>query len=143
MVFQDRQFNADGSFSYNNFEHDGFIGDRFLVNGVIQPYLPVARRKYPLPLVERIERTQYQFFLSSGDKFYVIGSDGGLLPQAAEVSSLRVAPSERYEVVIDFSRYPIGSRVYLLNCLQQASGRGPEQITMDSCTPPGRVPRRA
>ena len=65
----------------------------------------------------------------------MIGSDGGLLPQATEVSSLRMAPSERYEVVIDFSRYPIGSRVYLLNCLQQLSGRGPEQINMDSCTP--------
>ena len=135
MVFQDRQFNADGSFQYNNFEHDGFIGDRFLVNGVIQPYLPVARRKYRFRWLNGSNARQYQFFLSSGDKFYVIGSDGGLLPQAAEVSSLRMAPSERYEVVIDFSRYPVGSRVYLLNCLQQASGRGPEQITMDSCLP--------
>jgi FtsP/CotA-like multicopper oxidase with cupredoxin domain len=135
MVFQDRQFNADGSFAYNNFEHDGFIGDRFLVNGVIQPYLPVARRKYRFRWLNGSNARQYQFFLSSGDKFYVIGSDGGLLPQAAEVASLRIAPAERYEVVIDFARYPVGSRVYLLNCLQQASGRGPEQITMDSCTP--------
>ena len=46
-----------------------------------------------------------------------------------------MAPSERYEVVIDFCRYPVGSRVYLLNCLQQLSGRGPERINMDSCTP--------
>ena len=135
MVFQDRQFNADGSFAYNNFEHDGFIGDRFLVNGVIQPYLPVARRKYRFRWLNGSNARQYQFFLSTGDKYFVIGSDGGLLPQATEVSSLRMAPSERYEVVIDFSRYPIGSRVYLLNCLQQLSGRGPEQINMDSCTP--------
>jgi len=135
MVFQDRQFNADGSFAYNNFEHDGFIGDRFLVNGVIQPYLPVARRKYRFRWLNGSNARQYQFSLSSGDKFFVIASDGGLLPQAAEMSSLRVAPAERYEVVIDFSRYPVGSRVYLLNCLQQASGRGPEKITMDSCTP--------
>ena len=93
MVFQDRQFNADGSFAYNNFEHDGFIGDRFLVNGVIQPYLPVARRKYRFRWLNGSNARQYQFFLSSGDKFFVIGSDGGLLPQAAEVSSLRVAPA--------------------------------------------------
>jgi spore coat protein A, manganese oxidase len=135
MVFQDRQFNADGSFAYNNFDHDGFIGDRFLVNGVIQPYLPVARRKYRFRWLNGSNARQYQFFLSTGDKYFVIGSDGGLLPQATEVSSLRMAPSERYEVVIDFSRYPIGSRVYLLNCLQQLSGRGPEKINMDSCTP--------
>jgi spore coat protein A len=135
MVFQDRQFNADGSFQYNNFEHDGFIGDRFLVNGVIQPYVPVARRKYRFRWLNGSNARQYQFFLSSGHKFFVIGSDGGLLPQPAEVASLRIAPAERYEVVIDFSRYPVGSRVYLLNCLQQESGRGPEKITMDSCTP--------
>src|SRR6188508_806979 len=135
MVFQDRQFNADGSFAYNNFDHDGFIGDRFLVNGVIQPYLPVARRKYRFRWLNGSNARQYEFSLSSGEKFVVIGSDGGLLPQAADVQSLRMAPSERYEVVIDFSRYPVGSRVYLLNCLQQLSGRGPEQINMDSCTP--------
>lgn len=135
MVFQDRQFNADGSLSYNNFEHDGFIGDRFLVNGVIQPYLPVARRKYRFRWLNGSNARQYEFFLSSGDKYFVIGSDGGLLPQPAEVTSLRVAPAERYEVVIDFSRYPVGSRVYLLNCLQQKSGRGPEDIDMDMCTP--------
>jgi FtsP/CotA-like multicopper oxidase with cupredoxin domain len=135
MVFQDRQFNADGSFAYNNFEHDGFLGDRFLVNGVIQPYLPVARRKYRFRWLNGSNARQYQFFLSSGDKFFVIGSDGGLLPQATEMASLLMAPSERYEVVIDFSRYPVGSRVYLLNCLQQTSGRGPEDVDMDACTP--------
>src|SRR4029450_9672361 len=57
------------------------------------------------------------------------------IPQPAQAPTLRVAPAKRYEVVIDFSRYPVGSRVYLLNCLQQLSGRGPEQINMDSCTP--------
>jgi len=65
----------------------------------------------------------------------VVATDGGLMPKGVAVQSMRHGGAERYEVVIDFSRYPIGSRVYLLNCLQQASGRGPEQITMDSCTP--------
>jgi spore coat protein A, manganese oxidase len=135
MVFQDRQFKADGSLEYNNFEHDGFLGDKFLVNGVIQPYMPVARRKYRFRWLNGSNARQYEFFLSTGDKYFVIGSDGGLLPQAGEVTSLRVAPAERYEVVIDFSRYPVGSRVYLLNCLQQTTGRGPEDVNMDACTP--------
>ena len=95
----------------------------------------MARRKYRFRWLNGSNARQYQFSLSSGEKFVVIGSDGGLLPQAADVKSLRMAPSERYEVVIDFSRYPVGSRVYLLNGLQQLSGRGPEQINMDSATP--------
>ena len=135
MVFQDRQFNGDGTLAYSAFDHDGFIGDRHIVNGVIQPYLPVARRKYRFRWLNGSNARQYEFFLSSGDKFVVIGSDGGLLPQPAEVAGLRVAPAERYEVVIDFSRYPVGSRVYLLNCLQQTDGRGPEDVDMDACTP--------
>jgi len=135
MVFQDRQFNADGSLNYNNFEHDGFLGDKFLVNGVIQPYLPVARRKYRFRWLNGSNARQYEFFLSTGDKFFVIGSDGGLLPEPAEVTSLKITPAERWEVVIDFSRYPIGSRVQLINCLQQVDGRGPEDVNMDFCTP--------
>jgi spore coat protein A len=140
MVFQDRQFFADGSLNYNTFEHDGFLGDRFLVNGVIQPYLPVANRKYRFRWLNGSNARQYEFFLSSGDKYVVIGTDGALLPEPVDVQSLRITPAERYEVVIDFSRYPVGSKVYLVNCLQQLSGRGPdldedERVTMDACTP--------
>jgi FtsP/CotA-like multicopper oxidase with cupredoxin domain len=136
MVFQDRQFNADGSLAYNDFDHDGFVGDRFLVNGVIQPYLPVANRKYRFRLLNGSNARYYELFLSSGDKFFVIGSDGGLLPEAAEMTSLRITPGERYEIVVDFSRYPVGSRVYLLNCLEMDGGRKPEdEANMEACTP--------
>ena len=69
MVFQDRRFNADGSLLYNTFDHDGFLGDRFLVNGAIQPYLPVARRRYRFRWLNGSNARQYQLFLSSGDKF--------------------------------------------------------------------------
>lgn len=41
---------------------------------------------------------------------------------------MRIAPAERYEVVIDCSQFPLGSRVHLNNCLQQTSGRGPENV---------------
>jgi FtsP/CotA-like multicopper oxidase with cupredoxin domain len=105
------------------------------VNGVVQPYLPVANRKYRFRLLNGSNARYYELFLSSGDRFFVIGSDGGLLPEAAEMTSLRIAPAERYELVIDFSRYPVGSRLYLLNCLEQDDGRGPDDVEMDECTP--------
>ena len=135
MVFQDRRFNADGSLLYNTFDHDGFLGDHFLVNGAIQPYLPVARRKYRFRWLNGSNARQYELFLSTGDQFIQIGTDGGLLPQPVDRTSIRIAPAERYEVVIDFSRYPVGSKVYLLNCLQQFQGGKPEDVNMDDCTP--------
>ena len=128
LVFQDRRFNADGTLLYNTFDHDGFIGDRFLVNGAIQPYMPVARRKYRFRWLNGSNSRHYELFLSTGDRFVQIGTDGALLPEPVERTSIRMTPAERYEVVIDFSRYPIGSKVYLVNCLQQAEGSKPDGL---------------
>jgi FtsP/CotA-like multicopper oxidase with cupredoxin domain len=137
MVFQDRQFNADGSLYYNSFNHDGILCDRFLVNGAIQPYLPVARRKYRFRWLNGSNARHYELFLSTGDTFTQIATEGALLPHPVERSSIRITPAERMEVVIDFSRYPVGSKVYLVNCLQQTNGAkpDPEDINMDFCTP--------
>jgi len=135
MVFQDRLFDTNAQLVYDPFDHDGILGDRFCVNGVIQPYLPVARRKYRFRWLNGCNARQFEFFLSTGDQFFAIGSDGGLLPRCAQVSSVRIAPAERYEVVIDFSRYPVGSKVYLQNCLVQTGGRGPEEINFSACMP--------
>lgn len=135
MVFQDRRFHADGALLYNSFDHDGFIGDRFLVNGAIQPYMPVARRKYRFRWLNGSNARYYELFLSSGDKLIQIGSDGALLQQPVERASIRIAPSERMEVIIDFSRYPLGSKLYLSNCLMQTDGRGPDALAYGECTP--------
>jgi FtsP/CotA-like multicopper oxidase with cupredoxin domain len=126
MVFQDRRFNADGSLLYNTFDHDGIVGDRFLVNGVIQPYFPVARRKYRFRWLNGSNARVYELHLSTGERMTQIGTDGALLPEPVERRSIKIAPAERYEVVIDFSEYPIGTRLYLVNALRQDTGRKPE-----------------
>ena len=43
----------------------------------------------------------------------VIGTDGGLMPQAQVVTHIRHGMAERYEIVIDFSKYKAGQRVVL------------------------------
>src|SRR3712207_9317966 len=45
----------------------------------------------------------------------VIGTDGGLMPEPQDVQAFRISMGERYEVVIDFAKYPIGQRVLLNN----------------------------
>ena len=46
----------------------------------------------------------------------VVATDGGLMPKGVAVQSIRQAGSERYEVVIDFSKVPTGTkRIELLN----------------------------
>jgi spore coat protein A len=44
-----------------------------------------------------------------------IGSDGGLLPAPVMHDRIGIAPAERFDVVVDFSRYASGARVVLRN----------------------------
>jgi spore coat protein A, manganese oxidase len=122
LVFQDRLFNRDGSLFYPE-EDDGMplrqgvFGDVILVNGAPFPVLPVARRKYRFRLLNGSNARFYRFELSTGDPFTVIGSDGGFLTHPVETPDLLVAEAERYDVVVDFSRYPVGTKVVLRNTI--------------------------
>ena len=46
LVLQDRRFARDGSLVFDPADQDGFLGDKFAVNGAIQPKFRVKRRKY-------------------------------------------------------------------------------------------------
>jgi FtsP/CotA-like multicopper oxidase with cupredoxin domain len=41
------------------------------------------------------------------------------------MKKVRLGVAERADIVIDFSRYPIGSQLFLVNRLEQTDGRGP------------------
>ncbi|HEX6893969.1 MAG TPA: multicopper oxidase domain-containing protein, partial [Bryobacteraceae bacterium] len=47
--------------------------------------------------------------------FVQIGSDGGMLPAPLTHRAIRVSPAERFDVIIDFSRYKLGSQIRLIN----------------------------
>lgn len=118
LVFQDRIFNTDGSLSYTLDDRtidEGFLGDTMLVNGVIQPYFQVPRRKVRFRLLNGSNSRIYNFTLSNGKAFTQIGSDGGLLSAPVSRTSLRLAPAERADVIIDFTSVPVGTSVILQN----------------------------
>ena len=46
-----------------------------------------------------------------------VGSDGGLLGAPIPHRTITIAPAERFDVLIDFSRYPVGTKVTLKNRL--------------------------
>ena len=48
IVIQDKTFAPDGSLVFDQFNHGGFLGDKFVLNGKIQPFLHVHRRRYRL-----------------------------------------------------------------------------------------------
>ena len=123
LCLQDRSFYPDGSLYYNSFDYDGNLGDHFLVNGAITPYLEVQRRKYRFRLQNGSNARVYVLRLTNRERFTVIASDGGLLERPDVTDELIIAPAERYDIVIDFAQYPLGTRLVLLNHLEQSTGK--------------------
>ena len=115
LVIRDAMFATDGSLIYDDDSQSGAFGDVILVNGRPWPRMKVERRKYRFRLLNASVSRGYRLRLSTGDPMIVIGTDGGLMPQPQEVGSFRFGMAERYEIVIDFSRYRIGQNVDLVN----------------------------
>jgi spore coat protein A, manganese oxidase len=121
LIMQDRLFNPDGSFLYpiadggtHQFWIPEFFGDTMCVNGKIWPALDVEPRRYRFRMLNgcnarflnmRIVRTDAagNAHGMAGPQFFVIGTDGGLLPAPVSVTTLLQLPAERYDVIVDFT----------------------------------------
>lgn len=115
LVIGDAMFNKDGSLLFTLEDESGLWGDVILVNGRPWPVMQVERRKYRFRILGVAISRSWRFSLDSGDPMAVIATDGGLMAAPQFVRSFRAASSERYEVIIDFAKYPIGRRVILQN----------------------------
>lgn len=116
LVIQDRRFNTSGALVYSG-TNNGEVGDALLVNGVVQPYFNVAKRKYRFRILNGSNSRAYRLALSNGASFKVLGMEGGLLPAPVTVTNITLAPAERADIVIDFSGIAVGSNVTLRNTL--------------------------
>jgi spore coat protein A, manganese oxidase len=104
LLIQDRSFGRDYSLVFPHDDH-GTLGDQFLVNGAIQPFLDVKRRKYRFRIYNGSSARWYNLALSSG-QFVQVGTDGGLLPAPVNRPSIRIGPAERHDVIVDFTDAP-------------------------------------
>jgi FtsP/CotA-like multicopper oxidase with cupredoxin domain len=115
LAIADRQFDVDNQIPYV-FNANGVFGDHFLVNGVYQPYLEVADRKYRFRILNASNARIYSLALSNGDSFTQIGTEAGLLPAPVTRSSMPIGPAERMDVVVNFAGQ-LGQNVYLRDTL--------------------------
>lgn len=138
LMFQDLQFDASGYLWFNTFDNDGFLGDKFSVNGKVQPYFKVERRKYRFRLLDASVARFYEFNLvhkGAAQDFAYIANDGNLLPAPLTMNKVRLGPSERGDIVIDFSKYTMGDELFIVNRLEQVNGRGPTGALLTPGTP--------
>jgi spore coat protein A len=132
LMITDRAFAEDGSMRYPSIDRtlrtvhgveesyvEGVLGDVILVNGAPWPVAEVSATRYRLRVLNASNARRYDLALDppppGGQAFTQIGSDQGLLDAPRVHDHLRVAPAERYDLVVDFGRYPVGSEVTLVN----------------------------
>lgn len=115
LTISDAMFASNGAMGYDDNSHSGLWGDVILVNGVPWPKMDVKRRIYRFRMLNASISRSLRPRLSDGSMMTIVATDGGLVPEAIPVSSWRHGGAERYEVLIDFSKYPVGTRIELRN----------------------------
>ncbi|HXA85703.1 MAG TPA: multicopper oxidase domain-containing protein, partial [Candidatus Dormibacteraeota bacterium] len=129
LMFADKAWDANGQLNMDIFQFDGFLGDRMTVNLAYKPFFQVERRKYRFRLLNASVSRFFVFALSDSSVMVQIANDGNLLPQTVPLTQLdQQGIAERYDIVIDFSRYSIGQTVDLVNLQEHVDGKGPGQI---------------
>ncbi len=131
LAFADKVFDPkSGLLFFDTFNLDGILGDKFLVNGKIQPFFEVQPRRYRFRLLDTGPSRFYQYFLtdlnnlSQQNPYWLIANDGNLLPNPIQITSVRIGPAERVDIIIDFRPFA-GKTIYLENRLRQINGMGP------------------
>jgi FtsP/CotA-like multicopper oxidase with cupredoxin domain len=127
LMFQDMRFDANGLQFYDQLSPEGVLGDQVAVNGKIKPFFKVARRKYRLRLLNAGPTRFYEFYLvhkGITKPFIHISNDGNLFPKPLmNQTKLALGMAERGDIIVDFSAFPIGSEVFLVNRVQQDDTR--------------------
>src|SRR5699024_10306152 len=114
----DLKMDASGNMQYTPNMTDtmrGLLGNAYLVNGAIDPFLEVPKGIVRLRLLNGSNSRTYHFCLDNNQKFYQIASDGGFLKEPIEMSTLRVSPAERAEILVDSSTFETGEKISLIN----------------------------
>ena len=132
LMICDRAFTEDGAFDYPSIDPSlkgqpgvegeymsGVLGDCILVNGAPWPVLEVTNTLYRFRLLNASNARRYRLALDppphEGRSFIQIGSDGGLLAKLVNHDKIEMAQAERFDVIVDFSTYPVGTEVTLVN----------------------------
>jgi len=110
LLLYDRDFTTSGQLLYDTSgdpEHPWipeFSADGILINGKIRPFFEVEPRLYRFRLLNTANSRFFNLALSDGRSFVQIGSDQGFLSAPTDLKLVSLAPAERADVLIDFSR---------------------------------------
>jgi len=137
LMVADKAWDRDGQLFFNIFNLDGFLGDRMTVNWLYKPYMNVRARRYRFRILNGSVSRYFKIAVVDQGRrrvpFYLVANDGNIMEHAVEFPNAesRELPTqgiaERYDIVIDFSQFAPGTKIYLVNVLEHEDGRRPNQ----------------
>ncbi|QPK63613.1 multicopper oxidase domain-containing protein [Methylomonas sp. LL1] len=155
LAIADKAWDANGQLHFNTLNTDGFLGDAMTVNWLYKPYLDVRARRYRLRMLDASVSRFFKIAIvreyndaGSGEMpgpagsnksysrvhFHMVANDGNIMehavpfpnPQSKDLPVMSIA--ERHDVIIDFSQFPAGTKLYMVNTLAFSNGKGPEKV---------------
>jgi FtsP/CotA-like multicopper oxidase with cupredoxin domain len=127
LMLADKAWDRDGQLAFDIFDFDGFLGDVMTVNLLYRPYFEVERRKYRFRMLNGSVSRFFKVALSDGSEMIQIANDGNLLPHPVSLTETdEQGIAERCDIVIDFSRYQVGQKIWMVNLCEHQDGKGPK-----------------
>jgi FtsP/CotA-like multicopper oxidase with cupredoxin domain len=131
LIMSDATLDQEGQTFFDIFTTDGMIGDLPLVNFGYAPYLEVLPRKYRFRILNACMSRFFKFAIAgptgAAVPFWFIANDGNLVTNPITLSELdEQGIAERYDIIIDFSRFHVGDKLHLVNRLLQIGGNKPD-----------------
>src|SRR2546425_7121189 len=126
LMLADKAWDSKGQLAFDIFQTDGFLGDAIVVNFAYKPFFEVERRRYRFRILNAAVSRFFKISLSDGSAMIQIANDGNLLPNPVTITQTdQLGIAERYDIVIDFSRYSVGQSVWMVNLLAHEDGTMP------------------
>jgi FtsP/CotA-like multicopper oxidase with cupredoxin domain len=131
LIISDAALDPEGQLFFDIFTTDGMIGDLPLVNSTYAPYMEVLPRKYRFRILAASMSRFWKFAIASPTgsavPFQFICNDGNLVVSPIPLTELdEQGIAERYDIVVDFSKFRVGDKLHLVDRLKQTSGNKPD-----------------
>ena len=130
LMLAEKAWDANGQLFMDIFQFDGFLGDAMTVNLTYKPYFEVERRKYRFRLLNASVSRFFKVAVADAQgnevPFFQIANDGNLFPNVITLTELdEQGIAERYDIVVDFSKFNVGDKCWFVNLCEHQDGKKP------------------
>ncbi|HJT53569.1 MAG TPA: multicopper oxidase domain-containing protein, partial [Candidatus Angelobacter sp.] len=130
LMLAEKAWDSTGQLFMDIFQFDGFLGDAMTVNLIYKPFFEVERRKYRFRILNASVSRFFKVAIADANghavSFFQIANDGNLLPSPIQLTQLdEQGIAERYDIVVDFSQFAIGSKCWFVNLCEHQDGKKP------------------